>query len=168
MTLTVEEAVSDDVSGLASVIQAGFADAPSALVHYGEFAVDLERLVSDALRLRRERGHHVFTARVSRRIVGGARLAPREFARSSHIATITLLIDPVARGRGYGRTLLEAVTQRALESSSVERLDMRVVASDIALRALVEDCGWAIGRRELEAVATAAGLKDLLIYTRDR
>lgn len=87
-------------------------------------------------------------------IVGGARIVPREFIRASHVAEITLGVQPRFRRRGVGTVLLSGLEAVLEGTLGLSKAVVRVASDDVALTGLLErsSAGWAIERCEYDAL----------------
>jgi RimJ/RimL family protein N-acetyltransferase len=89
-------------------------------------------------------------------IAGYVRLGhPTSLAANRHVVEMRgLAVDPNRRGQGLGRAVLSAAAAEATERGA-RRLTLRVLAPNIAARALYERCGF-----ELEGVLREEFLLD--------
>jgi phosphinothricin acetyltransferase len=97
-------------------------------------------------------GHHTFgrlVARIDGTIVGWAALSPVSRRRCyASVAEVSVYIAAVARGRGIGRQLLEAVIAVS-EQHGIWTLQGATFPENTASRRLQQACGFReIGRRE--------------------
>ena len=99
-----------------------------------------------------DRGHRVevrFVAREDGRVVGWAALSPvSERCVYEGVAEVSVYVASEARGRGIGRSLLEALV-RASEDAGVWTLQAGIFPENAASIALHERCGFrVVGVRE--------------------
>jgi len=77
-------------------------------------------------------------------------------ARTAHLGRI--IVSPLARGRGLGRLLMQALSAQALGQADVQQLTLRVYRDNTAAVALYRDLGF----QQVEAFSTP----DLLFMQR--
>ena len=75
-------------------------------------------------------------------IVGHAFLEPMKLAAVAHVFHLTMVIHPGYRGRGIGRRLLEELLRRAEDVQQVEKVELRVRATNEAAIRLYECAGF--------------------------
>ncbi|TNF32622.1 MAG: GNAT family N-acetyltransferase [Deltaproteobacteria bacterium] len=157
-----------DAVAIGRIMLRAFRDAPSAPYEAEELGEDVEGLGRDLLRSARSDGHLMLVTEVGATPVAVARVAPRDLARSHHIAQVVLCVDPEWRGRGVGEATLRAAEERAFSELRVERLELRIASNDEALLALARRGGYRCERTERGALFTAGSAKDLFFYVLDR
>jgi ribosomal protein S18 acetylase RimI-like enzyme len=91
------------------------------------------------------RPQDVLVAVIENAVAGYVRLVPATGLDSSrHVLSITgLAVDPARHREGIGRLLLAAAAQEA-SVRGARRLTLRVLAPNVAARALYESCGFEV------------------------
>jgi len=74
-------------------------------------------------------------------VVGHVGLAVRRMRRVAHVGTLGMMLEPAQRGRGLGRTLVERLLGHARRHPALHRVDLEVLETNAAGRALYERCG---------------------------
>lgn len=69
-------------------------------------------------------------------------------AGTAHLGRI--IVSPLARGRGLGRLLMQAMSAQAMREDGIERLTLRVYRDNTAALALYRDLGF----QQVEASST--------------
>ena len=90
-------------------------------------------------------------------IAGIALTRRRALVRASHVGDLTLLVHPIARGRGGGRLLLDAIVDAATESPDLHKLAMRVTCDDEVAQYLLMSATPPWTRERVEAGALRRG-----------
>ena len=86
-------------------------------------------------------------AGVGHEVVGTAELRPNQVGRGSHIANASFMVHPDCAGRGIGRSLAEAVIDRARTDGYTAMQFNAVVETNNRARALWESLGFnVVGR----------------------
>ena len=100
------------------------------------------------------------------RVVGTAELRPNQVGRGSHVANASFMVDPGCSGRGIGRALAEAVTERARSDGYAAMQFNAVVETNTRARALWESLGFEVVGRVPEAFrhATRGEVALLIMY----
>jgi L-amino acid N-acyltransferase YncA len=96
-----------------------------------------------------------------------ALLKPNQPGLGSHVANASFMVDPEARGHGYGRLLGEAVLDRAREAGYQAMQFNAVVATNTAAVNLWESLGFEVVGTVPQAFQHATkGLVDLYVMHR--
>ena len=139
---------------------------PSSVFDRVDFPLDEEEIGQEVLAAPLAAGDLVWVLEAGDQIAGLAVARRRPLARASHVADLTLLVHPVARGRGGGLTLLAAVEQAATESSLIHKLVVRVAADDVVLKATLDGAGsgWSPERIEIQGMRRGATTLDTELW----
>lgn len=90
--------------------------------------------------------HHTdgkyLVAEYESKIVGHALLDPLPLAAISHVASLTIVVHEGWQGKGIGRLLLQHLIDWAKTSSSVEKIELSVRASNTRAIALYKKMGF--------------------------
>ena len=132
----------------------GLPAAPSSVYDRVDFALDEEEVGREVLVGPLSAGDLVWVLEAGDQIAGFALARHRPLQRASHVADLTLLVHPVARGRGGGLTLLAAIEGAARTSLSIHKLVVRVASDDHALKATLHSAqsGWRRERVEVNGM----------------
>lgn len=110
----------------------------------------------------------VLVAEVDGRVVGTAEHRPNQVGRGDHVANASFMVSPDAAGKGVGRTLAEAVIDRARAAGYRAMQFNAVVASNVRAIALWESLGFVVvGRAPRAFRHPTEGVVDLLVMHRD-
>ncbi len=85
---------------------------------------------------------HTVVACDGSRVLGTAKMGPNRPGRGAHVATASFMVDEVARGRGVGRALLDALQAEA-RALGLRRLVLETGVRQSAAIALYRRCGFA-------------------------
>ena len=87
----------------------------------------------------------------------------RELVRAHHVGDLTVLVHPLARGRGGGRQLVSAIITAASTATWPHKLAVRVAADDEPLRRTLLSTGapWVRERVEQGALRRGTALFDV-------
>jgi RimJ/RimL family protein N-acetyltransferase len=99
------------------------------------------------------------------RVVATAILEPNQPGIGSHVAHCGFMVEPPARGRGFGRMLVEGMLQRAADVGYTAMQFNAVVADNPAVR-LYERLGFRVVGRIPQGFERASGPVDLLVMHR--
>lgn len=99
-------------------------------------------------------------------LVGTAGLYREQREKSRHKAVIWgMYVVPGSRRQGVGRALLEAALSQARGLEELRRVNLAVVASNVAARSLYEWCGFEVYGVEREAFRIEGDYLDLVHMT---
>jgi L-amino acid N-acyltransferase YncA len=147
----------EDLAAVGALLHASLARAPSSLSGRADLPEgDLEAgkdavgsaLAADDLTWVLETGDQIAGVAVARR---------RSLARASHVGDLTLLVHPIARGRGGGRLLLDAVVEAATRAQNLHKLAMRVACDDEVTQYVLTSATPTWTRERIEAGALGRG-----------
>lgn len=101
--------------------------------------------VAERLRAARAAGNFTLAADEDGQLVGMVAFVRAPGAKNRHTADIfAMYVAPEARGKGYGRALIEALIARARALDGVEQLALAVVVTNAAARALYRALGFTV------------------------
>ncbi|MCA2977702.1 MAG: GNAT family N-acetyltransferase [Myxococcaceae bacterium] len=106
-----------------------------------------ERLAARLLALRAGAGGQWLGAEVDDRLVGHGVLEPMPLEVTRHVVVLTLAVARGWHRRGLGRALLKALLAWARAEPAVERVELRVRASNAPAVALYEALGFVVEGR---------------------
>ena len=136
MSINIRAAAVDDAAAIADIYNQGIADRVATFETEPRSAADIQRRLQDT-----ETFPHL-VAEDAGRVVGWAGLSqyrPRDCYAG--IAEFSIYLDRVARGRGMGRPLLDALISAARERG-YWKLVSRVFPTNTASRRLCRACGF--------------------------
>lgn len=94
------------------------------------------------------------------RLVGHLLLDPLEIASIRHVAQLTIVVHPGYTGRGYGKLLLLHAIEWARSSVVIEKIELRVRASNTRAIRLYESLGFEREGVLRRRIKTSAGYLD--------
>ncbi len=100
-------------------------------------------------------------------IVGWCDIAPVPHEGMRHVGRLGMGVRKDHRAKGIGRTLLQAAVQRSL-SSSIERIELEVYASNQSAIRLYESSNFELEGRKVAARRLDGITDDILLYARRR
>ncbi len=101
--------------------------------------------VAERLRAARAEGNFTLAAGESGQLMGIVAFVRAQGLKNRHNADIfAMYVAPEARGKGYGRALIEALIARARAIDGVEQLALAVVVTNDAARALYLALGFTV------------------------
>jgi len=139
---------------------------PSSVFDRVDFPLDEGEIGREVLEQPMAAGDLVWVLEAGDQIAGLGVARHRPLERASHVADLTLLVHPVARGRGGGLTLLLAMERAARASTRTHKLVVRVACDDEALKATLaaSGAGWRSERVEVEGIRRAGVLLDTELW----
>jgi hypothetical protein len=134
----------------------------------GDFPLDEREIGRDVVVGPLAAGHLVWVLETGDQIAGLALARRRLLQRASHVADLTLLVHPLARGRGGGLTLLAAIEHAATTSPLIHKLAALVASDDDALKAtlLAANSGWCRERIVVQGMRRGAATVDSELWGR--
>ncbi len=159
--MTVRAVRESDAFALGLLVTEALQQAPSAELDAAEVAATPHDLGRELVTAAVAAGAWLLAGELQYERVGAARLTPREFMRSHHVADLLLLVHPRARRLGCASTLLDEITTLAREQEGLTKLSARVSGHDVALRSLLMNRGWERERLERGALWSDRGLTDV-------
>ncbi len=154
-----------EAAAIGQVLVDGLQDAPSAEYAPEEVpsrALDVGKELLGEVDLEADR--LLLVAEAGGAMAALARVGPRDFVRSRHIADVLIVVHPAARGIGVGRALLLGVMDTARATGRLRKLVMRVADDDEALVRVVTIAGWGLERVERGALLREDGERDVHVY----
>ena len=139
---------------------------PSSVFDRVDFPLDEEEIGREVLVGPLAAGDLVWVLEAGDQIAGLAVARRRPLQRASHVADLTLLVHPVARGRGGGLTLLAAIERAARTSQLIHKLVIRVASDDLPLKATLNTAatGWCRERVEINGMRRGAATLDTELW----
>lgn len=150
--MTVRAARESDAFALGLLVTEALDHAPSSEFDAAELATAPQDLGRELVLSAITSGAWLLAAELRYELIGAARLTPREFKRSRHVADVTIVVHPRARRQGCGGELLDAMTAMATDNGKLRKLTSRVAADDLPLRSLLASRGWQRERLERGAL----------------
>jgi len=136
MSLTIRLATDDDAEVIACIYNQGIAERGAT------FETEPRSVDDIAARLREQARFPTLVAEIAGTVIGWAGLSSyRARACYAGIGEFSIYLDRTARGRGVGRTLLEALIDAARERG-YWKLVSRIFPFNTASRALCRACGF--------------------------
>jgi RimJ/RimL family protein N-acetyltransferase len=83
------------------------------------------------------------------------------FNQFAHLG-ISLL--PAARGHGYGREMVGLLCRYGFRFRNLHRIELETLATNTAMRALAESCGFALEGTQREQAWDGEGFSDIILY----
>ena len=139
---------------------------PSSVYDRADLALDEFEVGRELLGAALAAGDLAFVLEAGQQIAGLALARSRPLKRASHVADLMLVVHPLARGRGGGLTLLEAIEKGAEERSDLHKVVMRVALDDEALKATLRASAstWICERHEYEGLRRGAHFIDTELW----
>lgn len=155
-----------DTSAVGALVCDALPLSPSSIFDRSDFPLDEVEVGREALVAPLSAGELVWILEAGDQIAGFACTRRRPLRRASHVADVTLVVHPVARGRGGGGTLLTALERAARDAADIHKLVMRVAVDDVALQAtlLASKAPWRRERIEYEGLRRAASFVDTELW----
>lgn len=136
LPLVIREATEADAPAIVSIYNQGIADRGATFETEPRTVADIETWFLERARF------PILVAEMDGRIIGWARLSNyRTRACYAGIAEFSIYFDRLARGRGAGRQLLEALIASA-RGRGFSKLVSRIFPFNTASRALCRACGF--------------------------
>ena len=126
-----------DATALGFMVYTALHQAPSAPVIANELGDDLLGLGHDLVHGATYGEERILVALAGGQPLGLVRVLPREFVRGAHIGIVQVLVSLVARKRGVGSSLMEALTRDPQTLGRFERLEVTMTAHDLGLHGLI-------------------------------
>jgi ribosomal protein S18 acetylase RimI-like enzyme len=112
----------------------------------------------ERLRAARELGDFTLGAFEDERLVGIVAFVRASGQKNRHIGDIfSMYVASEARGKGYGRALVEALIARARALGGMEQLILAVMATNVAARALYRALGFEVYGLQRKALKLSDG-----------
>ena len=95
----------------------------------------------------------IFVAEVDGQLLGMMGLMRNDRQKSKHRATVWgVFVDPVLRGKGVGRQLMDAILNHARQLNGLRHISLSVVTTNTAALKLYESFGFTIWGTEPESL----------------
>ncbi len=155
-----------DVAAVGALVIASLNDAPSSVYAREDLALDALEIGRDLVEAAIAAGDVAWILETGDQVAGVAVARRRALIRASHIGDLSLLVHPLARGRGCGRTLMQAVIEAARRSATMHKLALRIASDDEALTRIVLGCGapWVRERVEVGMLRRRADILDMVVW----
>ena len=171
--MRTREANLGDVAAVGALLHAALPQAlssPSGREDLPEGEVEAGR---DVLESALAAGDLAWVLETGEQIAGVALARRRALARASHVGNITLIVHPLARRRGGGQLLLEALVAAARWHADFHKLAVRIASDDEAFRRTLTVSepaprgGWTRERVEAGALRRGALVLDMEVWGLD-
>ncbi len=161
--MQVRRATLADAAAVGQLHCTSLSMAPSSPVGRGDLPVDPLDAGREHIEPPIARGEIALVLEFSEQIAGIAVVRARELVRAHHVGDLTVLVHPLARGRGGGRQLVSAVIDAATPATWPHKLTVRVAADDEPLRRTLVSTGapWVRERVEHGALRRGTALFDV-------
>lgn len=162
-----------DVAAVGALLHAALPKAPSSPYGRADLPEGEVEAGRDVLESALAAGDLAWVLETGDQIAGVALARHRALARASHVGDVTLLIHPLARGRGGGRLLLAALVEAAQWAPEVHKLAVRIARDDETLRRTLtptgstEESPWTLERLEVGALRRGALVLDVEVWGLD-
>ncbi len=140
MKITIRQARLEDASHLAQA-EREIAQRPGMLVSKPNELTDAQFQATIEKLSQRNDGQYL-VAEENGNIVGHAVLVPLHLAAISHVANLTLVVNEGWQGKGIGTLLLQHLIDWAKSSSTIEKIELSVRASNARAIGLYKKMGF--------------------------
>jgi ribosomal protein S18 acetylase RimI-like enzyme len=161
--MEIRDSVVEDAEGIAALIDAVARERLHLAGKVGFSADDTRAFMSST----KSAGGVQVVANESGQIIGWCDIAAHPHEGMKHVGRLGMGVRKDHRSRGIGRKLLQAAVQRSL-SSSIERIELEVYASNQSAIHLYESSGFELEGRKVAARRLDGITDDILIYARLR